>query len=177
MENSSLARRSSGQLAIGKQSSPGSLARMLDLAAKMTSYELMPEEGRLWAQKLSNQPPEAIEWAFSNFLETGRYFPKPAEISERIKLWHTQRKQSETDRLMDECRQTREKLKEAGLLSGEDQIQDLRTRILQVARKLPDTPPTRRQELKQRLDAALTKRAEDRSRLKEVGSENVSTAK
>lgn len=63
---------------------------MLDLAAKMTNYELMPQEGRLWAETLSRHPAEAIEWAFIEYLKVGQFFPKPAEILERIATWHRQ---------------------------------------------------------------------------------------
>ncbi len=136
------------------------LEKGLMLMAQIFSKELIPEEVTAWKVALSKQPAPAIEWAFKDYLEAGQYFPRPAEISERIQQWHRERKALETDRLMEDCRQTRERLQAEGLPNGEEQIAEVWKMANAIAKKFPEPEPNRRNELQQKLDAAITKRRE-----------------
>lgn len=60
-------------------------------------------------------------------------------------------------------RKTRERLKAAGMPAGEEQLDSIKKKLVEIAQSFPDTPPTRRKELRQKLDAALTKRADAKS--------------
>lgn len=56
------------------------LMRMLDLAAQITRQEVMPGEIRFWSETFRKECPEMLEWAFSEYLRTAQFFPKPGDI-------------------------------------------------------------------------------------------------
>lgn len=145
----SLVRRNSGQLEIARQSSQAStemLAQMLDLAAKMTSYELMPGEARLWNMKLVGFSADAIEWAFGEYLAqvgVDIYFPKPGQILGLCMAYNAAARQrseeEETDRKLRENAEIRERLAAAGEPYGLAQYHSIMKRALASLVRLP--PP------------------------------------
>ena len=60
------------------------IAKVLDLAAVIHGKELTQTEVEFWKQTLSKYKREHIERAFHEQLGESIYFPKPAEIRERI---------------------------------------------------------------------------------------------
>src|SRR5437879_5227530 len=81
MEDSKiLARLKSDQLAMSKQLSTVCLARLLKMAANMTSKELSDGESRIWGLVLGDYSPELLEHGFAEHFRRSPYFPKPAEI-------------------------------------------------------------------------------------------------
>ena len=53
-------------------------------AAKVFSRDITATEYKLWTGILCDYTDPAVEWAFSSWTRTGRFFPKPAEILELI---------------------------------------------------------------------------------------------
>jgi hypothetical protein len=61
------------------------LARMLDLSSQLTHTEMFPGAMRFWSETFRNERPEMIERAFKDYLaKRGKFFPKPADITETI---------------------------------------------------------------------------------------------
>jgi hypothetical protein len=155
----SLLRQNNSLNLISPQSLPTAIEKQLILAGQVFSKHLVPEEIELWETSLSKQPAEAVEWAFTEHLKVGQFFPKPAEILERVREWHTQRRASEQQQAMDTARWTREQLKSEGLPAGVEQFAGMMKRLVEVAQKWPEPlPPMRRVELKERLARAQAER-------------------
>lgn len=58
----------------------------------------MTGELRIWVAALSKHPPEAIEWAFVEYLKIAQFFPKPGDILGFINAWHrAQRERAELE--------------------------------------------------------------------------------
>jgi hypothetical protein len=60
------------------------VARGLDLAAAVLGKDLLPEEVEFWQETLANYKPEHIATAFREHCRIEMYFPRPAEIVDRI---------------------------------------------------------------------------------------------
>lgn len=117
----------------------------------------------IWENALSKQPPDAIEWAFTEHLKAGQYFPKPAEIVGWIGQWHTQRRDSKQQQQIEDARRTRERLRAEGQPAGEEQLAETIKRLVEVAKKFPEPPsPMRRVELKERIARAQAERKQAR---------------
>lgn len=158
-----LAKRSNESNAIVKQSysaldSKKKLGQMLDLAAKMTNYELLPGETELWKIALSEQPAERIEHAFQQYLIRARFFPKLIDIIEIMRL-EMQRERDQAE--FEARRRDREQIQQAreqGECFGIAEVVDQFKKII-AQKKLPDLEPGRKQELLEKLNTLRRKSA------------------
>ena len=161
MQENKLVKAPNGQLEIKKAcetASAISLVRMLNLAASVTGYkELTEAENRLWLKLLTPYPAERIEQAFEKFLERAEFFPKPAEIlaylhasAEEV---NAQRELDRTAAMLAENRQTRDKLKAAGLPYGIEQYNASIEELKQIVKLIPEPIPGKREAIKRRIDA------------------------
>lgn len=64
-----------------------SAAECLRKAAVLFSKTLTPELVEIWAHVLKDYSPQAIEYAFENWMRNGEYFPKPVNIEELCKAY------------------------------------------------------------------------------------------
>ena len=56
----------------------------LDKVLQIYKTELLPGEVRVWQDCFRNERPEAIHWGFRQYFKTGKFPPKPADISALI---------------------------------------------------------------------------------------------
>jgi hypothetical protein len=80
-----LAKRRSEYLGTAQPSSRDLvIAQMLDLAGQIHRQEVLPSEVKFWSEAFKNEKPESLAWAFREHLRTGKFFPKPADITELL---------------------------------------------------------------------------------------------
>lgn len=80
-----IAKRRSEYLGTGQPSSKDSvIARMLDLAGQIHRQDVTAAEVRFWSEEFKNEKPVVLEWAFREHLRTGKFFPKPGDITDLI---------------------------------------------------------------------------------------------
>jgi len=78
-----------GKPALAKSSQKSlMIAACLDLAASVMRTELTSGEVQFWRVTLEPFQIPAIQWAFQEFLRTGTFFPKPAEILGLVERWN-----------------------------------------------------------------------------------------
>lgn len=124
----------------------------------------MPRENRLWILTLERFQPEEIEWAFNQYLTKSHFFPKPADILEMIQskrvAEHVKRQEQETNQLMEECREIREKLKVAGEPYGLELYRSIMAQALAKIGNLPalSVNESLRQNLRERMKRAKLQR-------------------
>lgn len=75
------------------------LETALRLASHRYGHELLTEEVADWASRFDGEKPELLEWAFKEFdgipaAPGKKFFPKPAEIAELIRV-HRQSQEPE----------------------------------------------------------------------------------
>lgn len=74
---------------LAKTAAPSSLdlvlAKSLDTVSQIYKTELMPGEVRVWQSSLAEERPETVVWAFAEYVKTGKFPPKPADIMEIIR--------------------------------------------------------------------------------------------
>lgn len=109
----SLARNSSALEATKNYSWKKCLVQKLDLAAKVTNYELAAGEPRLWESVLEDCSAAEVEIGFSKFFRGAvTFMPKPGEIRALILQHRSDRKAEaetcKTEQMLKENREARE---------------------------------------------------------------------
>jgi hypothetical protein len=124
---------------------------ILTTTAQVTKKELTPGELLLWEQLLSSYQTEGVQWAFMEYLRTGKFFPAPGEITELYSIWVTEENNKKRDAAARRDREETERRRARGETIG---IHDVLREFNEIvsAKKMPaaaDPEPNRRVELQE----------------------------
>lgn len=107
---------------ISKQSSEDSravLCEWLVVTASVMNKDFTKAEAQLWGELVGHYPAAKIEKAFREYLREGKFFPKPADIIERIREYILDEQPSPAEKVRMELAEYDAKRKQKEQKNGE----------------------------------------------------------
>jgi hypothetical protein len=160
VERATAANDKNETLTSSTMSSSEMASAMILLATGVLRATVTDEEAQYWRGTLLQYPAPAIRWAFLEYLRTGKYFPRPADIVELLDQWiRDRRDEHEAQKRRLEAATLETARRHGDLFGWGDVLQRCKALLERMA--MPAAPEGQRQRLKEQVRPLTRKSMRD----------------